>query len=437
MEKYTQLKKGMEKMKKLTAILLLCLTLSLLPVGVFAEGGFGAGVASAAADVRVVKSALYGKKLAISDLDIKQALAISDFDSITVTKIPEKSEGALMLGGKRIEDGTTIKRRNLASLVFIPAEKSVSEARFYFTVENALDGREIEFLIRYTDKINKEPELSENASTFNVLSTQREIGVYSKMSANDPEGDGVEFIVVSYPRLGTLEVLDKENGEYLYTPPYSFVGNDSFSYVCRDEWGNFSKVATVDIKVEERMSEVVYLDMLSRPEYGSAVAMTALGIMSGEGAFEGVYFNPDKEVSRAEFVAMALKIAGISPDTSLKKSYFDDNADIPKALCAYVATAQKMGIIQGAFTGGRLLFSPNSPITKYEAASVLAAIADLNYEGEAPMFCDVHDIPVFARESVYSLYALGILESENGAINPRETVTRAKCAEYLYKLYKL
>ena len=427
----------MEKMKKISFVLLLALTLSILPVGIYAEGGFGTGISTAASEVRVIKSAIYGKKLALSDLDIKQALSITDFDSITVTKVPKESEGALMLGGKRISDGTTVKRRSIASMVFIPANKSVESASFYFTVDSALDGREIEFLIRYTDRINKEPEPSENASTFNTVCTQREIGVYSKMSASDPEGDKLEFMVVEYPDFGTLELLDKESGEYLYTPPYSFVGDESFSYVCRDEWGNFSRVVTVDITVEERMSEVVYTDMLDRREYGSAVAMSALGIMSGEIVGDGTYFNPDKDVTRAEFVTMAMKIAGIEVNGKLSASYFDDNAEIPRALMPYVATAQRTGLIQGSFSGGRLLFSPNKAITKYEAAEILTKISNLKYEGECPVFSDHTDIPVWARDSVYTLYALSVFESDNGAISPLDTVSRAECAEYLYRLYKL
>lgn len=427
-------KKGMEKMKKIIGFLVLTLVLSVLTQTLLVSADFGSGVDVASEDVKVIKSALYGKKLSFSDLDIKQALCISDFDSITITKIPKSSEGALMLGGRRISEGVTIKRKNIPSLVFIPAEKDVQSASFYFTVDNLLGGKEIEFLIRYTDRINYEPKIESDKKASVELTTQREIGVYSKMSATDQEGDKLEYIVIGFPKYGTIEVLNKESGEYLYTPPYSFIGNDSFTYVCRDEWGNFSTPVTVNISIDERMSEVVYTDMQNRKEYLSAVAMSAMGIMSGELVGDGMYFNPDKEVTKAEFVAMAMKAVGMKCNTSLVSSFFDDNGEIPSALLSYVATAQRKGIIQGSFSGGRLLFNPNEAITKYEAGVIMANLLSRDYEGEIPVFNDATAIPAWAKSAIYTMHSLGIFESDEGNINPKDTVSRAECAEYLYKL---
>ncbi len=423
-------------MRRVTAIMLLTLILSLLIQTVFVSADFGSGVAVVSEDVKVIKSALYGKKLALCDLDIKQALCISDFKEITITKIPKSTEGALMLGGRRVSEGATVKRKNIPSLVFIPASKEVESASFYFTVDNLMDGKEIEFLIRYTDKINYEPEIKSAETASAEVSTQREIGVYSKMYATDAENDKLEYMIIGFPRYGNIEVLDKESGEYLYTPPYSFVGNDSFTYVCRDEWGNFSKPCTVNISIDERMSEVVYYDMLTRKEYSSAVAMSAMGIMNGNIVGDNVYFNPDKEVTKAEFVAMAMKCADVKCDASISSSFFDDNGEIPQALLSYVATAQRKGIIQGSFSGGRLLFNPNEAITKYEAGFIMANLLNLEYEGEMPVFNDYTAIPTWARSAIYSMHALGIFESDEGNINPQDTVSRAECAEYLYRLYK-
>jgi hypothetical protein len=423
-------------MKKIAFILFFALIISLTAGAGLVSADFGSGAALMCQETRVIKSALYGKKISFSDLDIKQALCINDFDKITITQIPKSSEGALMLGGRRIGNGTEIKRKNLPSLVFIPAESTVSEAKFYFTVDDFLSGSEIEFLIRFTDKINYEPKISEDKKASLEIDTQREIGVYSKMQASDAENDMLEYMVIGFPKYGTIEILDKNSGEYLYTPPYSFVGNDSFTYVCRDEWGNFSEPYTVNIKIDERMSEVVYFDMQNRAEYNSAVAMSAMGVMAGELIGDNVYFNPDKSLTRAEFVAMAMKTMGRSCDTRLSSSFFDDNAEIPAPLLSYVATAQREGIIQGSFSDGRLLFKPNEPITKYEAGLIMSRLIDKDYEGEVPVFSDKDTIPSYARDAVYTMFSLGIFESDDGKINPTDTVSRAECAEYLYRLYK-
>ena len=412
------------------SVVFLLLSATVIPI----SADFGSGVAVCTSDAKVIKSALYGKKLTFSDLDIKQALCISDFDKITITKIPSSSEGALMFGGRRVSEGMTVKRKNLPALVFIPASKEVKEARFYFTVDDLLGGAEIEFLIRYTDRINYEPKIPSEEKTSLLLSTQREIGVYSKMSATDEENDKLEYMIVSYPKYGSIEVLNKESGEYLYTPLYSFVGNDSFSYVCRDEWGNFSKTSTISINIEERMSEVVYVDMISRKEYSASVAVSAMGIMGGELVGDHMYFNPEKLVTKAEFVSMAMKSVGMKSDNKLTTTFFDDNDRIPLPLVSYVATAQKKGIIHGTFSNGKLLFNPNEPITKYEAGLIMSSLIDADKNQEIPVFNDETSIPCWAKDAVYTMYSLGIFESVDGSINASENVNRAECATYLYKL---
>ena len=424
-----------EKMKKIIAFsILLAISLSLV-FSVSAGASFGSGVAVSSSDVKVIKTALFGKKLTFSDLDIKQALCIDDFKEIKITKIPPSNEGALMLGGRRVTDGVSIKRKNLPALVFIPASKDVECSSFNFTVDDYLDGAEIEFLIRFTDKINYEPEIAKDETTSLTLSTQREIGVYSRMKATDKEGDKLEYMILSYPK-GTLQVLDKESGEYLYTPPYSFVGSDSFTYVCRDEWGNFSTPCEVTVNVGERMSEVVYYDMENRPEYSASVAMSAMGIMGGELIGDAMYFHPDKEVTRAEFVSMAMKVVGMKSDTKLSQTFFDDNSDIPIPLVSYVATAQKKGIIHGTFKDGKLIFNPNEAITKYEAGLIMASLINKEVEGEVPVFNDTSSIPSYAKDAIYTMCSLGIFEIVDGNINPTASVTRGECAEYLYRLYK-
>ncbi|MBQ1260646.1 MAG: S-layer homology domain-containing protein, partial [Clostridia bacterium] len=255
------------------------------------------------------------------------------------------------------------------------------------------------------------------------------------MSAKDPEGDALEFIIVAYPKYGTIECDGRGSAQYRYTPHTSYVGSDSFTYVARDEYGNYSTPKRVEIDVSERMSSVVYSDMLDRSEYCGAVAMTALGVMSGEQVGDETYFNPDKSVSRAEFVAMAMKVFGIRKDSTVTTSYFDDNADIPKALMGYVATAQRLGFVNGTYASGQLLFRPNDAITKYEAAKILYEISGANADGESAVFADIDTVPVWARPGVYAMYSLGIFDSADGNIYGNSAVSRAQCADYLYKLY--
>lgn len=422
------------KGKKIITAFILTISLIFSVFALTASAGFGSGVAVAASETKIIKTALSGKKIVFSDLDFKQGLAISDFDKIEIKTIPSSSDGTLLLAGRRVKEGTVIKRKNIGSLVFIPASKNLSECKFSFTTEDFAEGAEVDFIIKYTDKVNYAPELDESVSA--SLSTQREISVYGQMSAHDKEGDAIEYIVVSYPKSGRLKVADSESGEYVYTPTASFIGTDSFSYVARDEWGNYSKLCKVKIEVDDRMCEVVYADMTENRHYNAALTLTAMGVMNGKVMGDGVYFMPEESVSRAEFLTMAMKCAGISPDNSTSASYFDDNSAISGAYLPYVKAAARLGIINGEFSNGKLLFRPTDTITKYEAACMIAKIANISEIETTLTFSDSDSAPVWARDQLITLCAMGIIPYEGDLINAKEELTRVNAAEYLYNMIK-
>lgn len=413
------------KMKKTTACLvLICTLLTVLTMSV-AASDFGSGAAAVASDVTLIRTGLRGQKIVFSDADVKAALVLTDFKSVTITKIPPSSEGTLILSGKRVGEGQSIKRKNVTSLVFMPASAEVSESRFTFTVDGYAGGAEIECVLRFIDKVNYAPEADGATATV----TQEEISVFGNLTATDPEGDAMEYIIVSYPKKGTLSLMDE--GRYCYTPKDNYTGKDSFCYVARDEYGNYSEPVTVKLKVTERMCETVYADMTDREEYNAAVAMTAMNVMGGQILGDDVYFMPDTEVTRAEFVAMAMKTRGIKADTTLTASFFDDDADIPAGLRGYVATAQRLGVIDGDFNDGKLLFSPNETITYYEAAKIMTELMSAYGEGEEVVFAEDANIPVWARSSVSAMRALGVFD---GSENLEAGITRADAAKLLYKI---
>ena len=415
------------KIGKLTAaLLLLAVLLSLLATGAAAFRGTGMEVVSK--DVGVLKTGLYGKKLAFTDGDFKSAFAVADFEKITVTKLPSSTEGTLLLAGRRVNEGHTIKRRNIAAMVFVPASKDIAEASFRFTLD---DGEESVCRMRFTDKINYAPQVdgSDEASVY--LTTQSNISVFGRMSATDKEGDAIEYMVVAYPKSGTLSVTNGEIGTYRYTPKSDFTGYDSFVYVARDEWGNYSDPCEVSLKVVERMSDIVYRDMTDRPEYNAAVAMSAAGVMSGKQLGDDFYFRPDEVVSRAEFVAMALKAYGIRPSAATVESYFDDNDDISPSLVGYVATAAGLGVIDGEYEDGRLTFSPDKAITVYEAASIMSRLLGAG-DGEENTYAEMEGVPVWARGSVTAMVTIGVIDSESEDLTSE--VSRANAAEFLYRM---
>ena len=272
---------------------------------------------------------------------------------------------------------------------------------------------------------------------FNETSRPLEgISVYGTLSAKDPEGDAIEYIAVVTPKHGTLSIAKDGSGEFCYTPNKDYDGNDSFVFVARDEYGNYTKAQSVSLKVTERMSEVVYVDMENSKSYNAAVALTAMGIMSGSRIGDDMYFSPEKSISRAEFVAMAMKTLGIKADTTLSSTFFDDNDEIPKSLVGYVATAARCGIINGSLESDGLKFRPNDNITKCEAAIIMANLMEI--KADSAVFSEITGIdtvPVWARGQVGAMYSAGIFSGED-ASDINAEICREEAAEYLYRMIK-
>ena len=420
-------------MKKLIVLSLIVAMIGSLS-GITAGAFLGTGYALVASEVKVIKTGLVGQKLTFSDADFKQAYAITDFDTVRIDSIPASSEGTLMLAGRRVKEGQAVKRRNVAAMIFVPASSDVREVSFTYTISYKGVNTPGTCEIKFIDKVNYAPKAPEERESSLSIKTQSEISVYGRLEGTDPEGDRLEYIIAMYPKNGSLTLTDKDAGTYKYTPSGSFTGYDSFTYVLRDEYGNYSKPCEVGIHIVERMSNEVYADMTDRSEYNAALAMSALGVMSGRTLGDGRYFMPDETVSRAEFVAMAMKASGMRADSSLSRTFFDDNTDIPTALVSYVATAQRLGIVKGDFTEAGLVFEPNRGITKNEAAKIISAILGLQNSEEDNVYFDNATVSVSDRSSVIAMFTLGIFDGDPESYSGGDIVTRAEAAEYLYRM---
>lgn len=420
-------------MKKLI-ILWLMIAVTVSMVGFAGSALLGSGYEVVASDVRLIKTGLLGQKLSFSDSDFKSAYAITDFASVTVDTLPSSNEGTLLLAGRRVKEGQKIKRRNVGALVFVPASGEVAMASFDFTLSYGGTDTAGRCEMKFIDRINYAPKVPEEKESSLSLTTQAEISVYGHLEGSDPEGDRLEYIIAAYPKNGALTFTDREIGAYRYTPTDSFTGYDSFTYVLRDEYGNYSEPREVGIHIIERMSSEVYADMKDRSEYNAAVAMNALGVMNGRTLGDTKYFMPDETVSKAEFVAMAMKAYGMRADTSLTKTFFDDNTDIPAALVSYVATAQRLGIVDGDYTEAGLVFEPNRGITKNEAAKIITGILGLKTSEEDGIYFENATVSASARPSVAAMFTLGIFVGDIESFSGTEIVTRAEAAEYLYRM---
>lgn len=422
-------------MKKLF-LLLLTLALAVTPL-ICSAATLGSGVSMLSKETKMIKTGLCGQKMTFNDVDFKTAMNVSDFKSITVTTLPLSSAGSLMYGGRRVSEGQTIKRKHISALSFVPSSKNVSECKFSFTSEGLMGGAEMDCVLKFIDKVNYAPEHDFNEDESVSLWSQESVSVFGELTASDPEGDALEFMVVEYPENGTLLLTDKTSGCYSYTPEEGFTGKDRFVYVVRDEYGNFTAPASVEIEVDKRLTAVSFTDMEAHPSQNAALVMEAKGIMSGTRIGDDMFFMPEGGVTRAEFVAMAMKAYGLRADSTLTATYFDDNGEIPASLVGYVATAARLGIVRGSFDGKGLCFRPNEAVTRSEAAQVLSAITGKSGGAELPVLADGELLPLWARPAVQGMYQCGIFLEADGAYSHSAEVTRAEAADYLLRMIQM
>ena len=422
-------------MKKLF-LLFLATVLVALPISISATT-LSPALTTLTKETKMIKSGLIGQTMTFSDIDFKTAMNVSDFKSITIVSLPDSSAGNLLYGGRKVSEGQTIKRKNISALSFVPASKNVTDCKFTFTSEGLMGGAEMTCVLKFIEKVNYAPEHDFDEDESVSLWSQESVSVFGHLAASDPEGDALEFMIVSYPENGTLVLTDKTSGSYTYTPVSGFVGEDRFVYVVRDAYGNFTTPASVEIDVEKRLSSVCYTDMETHPSQNAALVMEAKGIMSGTRIGDNMYFSPESGVTRAEFVAMAMKAYGLRADSSLSTTYFDDNSEIPSALRGYVATAARLGIVHGSFNGEGLLFRPNDRITKSEAALVMSAITGKSGGAELPVLADGEALPLWAKSAVQGMYQCGIFVTEDGAYEHTAEVTRAEAADYFLRMMQM
>lgn len=373
---------------------------------------------------------LKGSDISFEHDDFARAVNLAKVSSVTITQVPPVTDGTLCIGQTIVNNGQTISAANLSLLNYTASNADITTSSFRFSVGDS--PVEITCYLYLLDQVNHSPTLSMVPQTSLHVSTHRNITLYGTLPCYDPDGDRTIIEIVSYPESGILILTDRSTGEYTFTPGENYTGKDSFTYVARDQYGNYSASATVSLTVTKPSTSVVYADMINSPSYNAALTMTENGIMSGTQVGAGTYFYPSHTVSREEFVVMAMNAMGITQTTNRSQTVFADDHEISESMKGYIATAYELGYIKGETNeNGERCFFPQRTITRAEAAVMLGNMLSVATPTVTPTFSDSSAIPAWASSSLYSLNALGIMTAADGNISPLSSVTRGDAAEIL------
>ena len=152
-------------------------------------------------------------------------------------------------------------------------------------------------------------------------------------------------------------------------------------------------------------------------------------------------FDPDKEITRAEFAEIIVKALGLKPYTG--KSIFSDVKE-DNVRFGYIMAAHEYGLITGK---GDNRFAPDEKITREQALAIIAKAMSItglssNMDEQETneilaAYKDSGKVSSWARESVAACLKLEITSGKGkGLISPKSNITKAEIAVFIQRLLK-
>ena len=182
---------------------------------------------------------------------------------------------------------------------------------------------------------------------------------------------------------------------------------------------------------------ITFGDIKKSPNKEAIEALASREIINGMTEKE---FQPDGNMTRAQFATITVKALGLTPKANSK---FKDVA--AKAwYAAYVGTANSYGIVNGV---SDTEFNPEGTITRQEAAVMVARAAKLcgldtamSEAAQNDILCDYMDyrqIASWAKEAMAWCYWNEILNPDDMNVEPKRDILRGEVAEMLYRMLVL
>ncbi len=341
-----------------------------------------------------------------------------DLAGICITALPDSSTGTVMLGNRVLRAGDILTADQIAQMTFHPiATESDRETT-------------VTYLPIYTDRVEAAAVMSiavigktdqAPIAEDSALETYRNLPNEGLLKVKDPEGQPMTFTITRLPKRG--EAVIREDGSFIYTPKKNKVGIDSFTYTATDPAGNVSREATVTITILKPSDAAQYADTAGKSCRFAAEWMKNTGIFVGENINGNGCFQPEKEVSRGDFLTMLVGALGIPLDEDATCTGFTDDA--PDWLKPYLAAAMRSGLTAGWPQGDE--FRSSQPISGAEAAVMIQNALDLT----------VQTVTADGAVPVWAQQAVSVLEAHGITLDAAANLTRAQAAEVLYRVAQL
>lgn len=365
------------------------------------------------------------------DCDTAYCFSSEDFsqeDALTgicITQLPDAQTGTVMLGSRVICSGDILAADQLSMLTFHPL-RTEDDKDAVITYLPIYPDR-VEKATTMTIAVHGKEDLAPTAKDSSI-ETYKNLSNKGKLQASDPEGLELTYTVVREPKRGSVTI--HADGSFTYTPKKNKVGVDSFTYTATDPAGNVSRKATVTIQVLKPTDSKKYTDTAGLDCRFAAEWMRNSGLFVGEKIGGEECFQPEKTVSRGEFLAMLVKTLDIPTNDTSEVAMPEDT---PDWLRPFMAAALRSGLTAGLPETESGSFCADQPITGAEVAVMLQNALDLSVSQESVDATETSateeaDIPTWAAVSLNTMADNGIL------LSPVDAMTRGDTAQVLYQV---
>ncbi len=340
---------------------------------------------------------------------------------VCVTGLPDSTAGTVLLGTRVVCSGDILTTEQLSKLTFQPllTEEDAQATVTYLPIyENRVEPA-AEMTISIRGKVNQAPVAEDSA-----VETYKNLPNEGQLKVTDPEGEKLTYTVTRQPKRGS--VIVREDGSFLYSPKKNKVGTDSFTYTATDPAGKVSREATVTIQILKPTSAEQYTDTVGLDCRFAAEWMMQTGLFVGEQVGGNLCFQPEKTVSRGEFLTMLVKALDIPVDEEASYTGFTDDA--PDWLKPYLAAALRTGMSAGWPYGDS--FQANEPITGAEAALLLQNALELPVSTVAQGKENDSEFPAWADTAITAM-------AQNGITLTVDALSRGAAAKLLYQAAQL
>ncbi|CFX88171.1 S-layer homology domain [Syntrophomonas zehnderi OL-4] len=316
-------------------------------------------------------------------------------------KAPITDQAISALGGRISESGVTI---------VIPANAVSSDIKV--TVEKIIDTASLPLN-------NKSSFIS-----YVVEIIKDKAGDFSKpvtitLSFNKSNVDSTKYdLLICY--------LDEKENKWI---PLDNVKVDLAAGTVSGEVSHFTKFAVMAVEKEQKPEPKPVPELKDIKGHWAEKAITELVATGAIGGYPDATFQPDKNISRAEFASILVKAFKLEAGTG---KIFADTAD--HWAKDSIAIAASYGIVSGYST---TKFGPDDKITREQMAAMIVKAAKLAESTEGKNFADSNKISPWAKTAVATASQNKIINGyPDSTFRPQAQASRAEAATVIIQALK-